>query len=160
MANDMGNHFNEKSVLNPEVVNGVYYGPMIITHLYAMYKNVLVHKVMDSNERLLIIKFFLRFVNNSNVTNTMMNVHGTWNAIFNRETPKHFYDCQGVEIIIGCTQVILGFYNSLLSIEMERIGQQVVGITAQNQLKVLGEKQYLSLLLKPLTFNPSHDFIF
>ena len=79
---------------------------------------------------------------------------------------NYFYECKGVEMIISCTQVVMDFFNSLLSTEMEkvankpwkerknmlhsigtrfsalmkRIGQQVNDITGQSQLKVLGKR--------------------
>ena len=165
LAKDVGKNFEKDSLLNPDVVNGAYYGPIIITFLYAMYNNLLVHKVLENDERINIIKFFLRFVNNANEKNTMMNVHGTWKSLLGKHPINYFYECKGVEMIISCTQVVMGFFNSLLSTEMEkvadkpwderrnmlnsigtrfsalmeRIGQQVVGVTAQTQLKVLGK---------------------
>ena len=165
LAKDVGKNFEKDLLLNPDVVNGAYYGPIIITFLYAMYHNVLVHKVLESPERMLIIRFFLCFVNNANEKNTMMNVHGIWQSLLGKQYLNYFCECKGVEMIISYTQVVMWFFNSLLSTEMkkvadkpwderrnilnsigtrfsalmERIGQQVVGVTAQTQLKVLGK---------------------
>ena len=165
MARDVGKNFDRESFFNPDVVNGAYYGPIIITFLYAMYNNLLVHKVLENEERINIIKYYLHFVNNANEKNTMMNVHGTWKDLLATHPVNYFYECKGVEMIISCTQVLMGFFNSLLSTEMEkvadkpwyecknmlnsigtrfstlmeRIDQQVDEITGQTQLKVLGK---------------------
>ena len=166
MARDVGNNFDKESILNLDVVNGAYYGPIIITYLYAMYKNLLVHNVLNTEERIDLIKFFLCFCNNANDRNTMMNVHVTWENLLETHPVNYFYECKGVEMIISCTQVVMDFFNSLLSTEMEkvankpwkerknmlhsigtrfsalmeRIGQQVNDITGQSQLKVLGKR--------------------
>jgi hypothetical protein len=163
MAKDVGNNFEKLSLLNPDIVNGAYYGPMIITYLFALYNNTLVHKVVENDERILLTKFFLRFVNNANDKNTVMQIHGAWDTVFGNTSSNYFWRCQGVEVIIGCTQVILSFFNSILSTTMEkyadqvwnkrkavlvelgtkfsslmeRIGQHQSGVTGLDQLRVL-----------------------
>ena len=168
MANDVGNAFEEGSYMNPEIANGAYYGPIIITYLYAMYQNLLVHQVIDDQERVLIIRYFLRFVNNANEKNTRMEVHGTWKNLLEKEHPPYFWECQNIEMLISCTRVILDFFNSLLSIGMEavadkrwnerrnhltsignrfttlmkKMGQEVLGVKDRDRLKVLGKQFY------------------
>lgn len=164
MASDVGKNFDRESFMNPDIANGAYYGPIIITYLYALYNNTLVHRVIDKPERIKLTRFFLRFVNNANDNNTMMQVHGAWKVLLGPDPPNYFWDCSGIEVVIGCTQVILSFFNSLLSTAMEtvadkvwedrrqmlnsigvrfstlleKISPQTPDITGQNQLKALG----------------------
>ena len=37
---------------------------------------------------------------------------------------KHYYDCKGIEMIIGATQVIMAFFNSLLPTRMENVAKE------------------------------------
>lgn len=165
MAKDVGNEFGTKSFMNPEIANGAYYGPIIITYLYATYKNLLVHQVLDDQMRVLLIRYFLRFVNNANETSTRMEIHGSWQHLLDIPHPNYFWECHGVETVISGTRVILDIFNSMLSIGMEKVadtkwegrkkqlsalgnrfatlmrkmGQGGLGVSGFDRLKVLGK---------------------
>lgn len=121
MARDVGKEFGVNAYMNPDIANGAYYGPIIITYLYAMYNNLLVHQVIEDPKRILLIKFYLRFVNNANDNSTRMQIHGAWKFLMQTDHPQYSWEGQNIEVILSCTRVVLDFFNSMLSIGMEKV---------------------------------------
>lgn len=110
---------DKDSTFNPDTVNGAYFIPFIVGHLYPAFHGQESEKAKSGKEMRQIIEYMLRFCNNNNIAYNRVQLHEAWTVIA-KQTGNSTV-CEKDTCIVGAALLILDGYNASLSCNTEDV---------------------------------------